>query len=100
MTLTSKQRRELLAASHALKPVATVPVDELSEALVEHVRAAFASQPLLKIRVAADNSEQTDRVAVELAGRVPCEVVKRVGRVVVLHRRPTEDGATDHQDEA
>ena len=74
--------------------------DGLTETLIQHVRSGFASQPLLKIRVAADNNEQTDRVAAELAGRVPCEVVKRVGRVVVLYRRPPESDATDHKSQA
>ena len=100
MTLSSRERRDLLAASHTLKPLATLPPDGLTETLIQHVRSGFASQPLLKIRVAADNNEQTDRVAAELAGRVPCEVVKRVGRVVVLYRRPPESDATDHKSQA
>ena len=91
MALTAKERRELLAASHPLKPLATVSAAEVSEAVVEHVRAGFTSRPLLKIRVAADNNNECDSVASELVRRVPCELVKRVGRVVVLYRAPADE---------
>jgi len=92
MPLTPKKRKALLAASHPLKPVAQLSADRLTEAAVEHVRAAAAERDLLKVRIAADSTEQCDRAAADLAARVGCEIVRRVGRVVILyHPRPGTD---------
>ncbi len=84
--MTAKQRRELLAQSHPLSAVATIAADNLSDAVVTQVRTCFAGRPLIKVRVRADSGAACDAAADELARRVPCELVKRVGRVAVLYR--------------
>ncbi len=86
MPLSSKARQTLLAESHKLKPAAILSADALTDAAVAHVRAAFAGRELVKVRIQADSGAQCDAAAAELAQRVPCEIVKRVGRVVVLYR--------------
>ncbi len=86
MGLTGKERRTLLAESHRLRPVATIAAGELSDGAVEHVRASFVGHELLKVRIHADSGEECDATAAELARRVPCELVKRIGRVVLLYR--------------
>lgn len=95
MALDAHQRRTLLAQSHALKPLLTVPAGDLSDGVVDHVRAAFAHRALLKLRVAADNAPACDAVAAALVTRVPCDLVRRIGHVIVLYRPPEEPrGAT------
>ena len=84
--MTAKQRRELLAQSHALNPAATIAADNLSDAVVTRVRACLAGRALVKVRIRADSGPECDAAAAELARRVPCELVKRVGRVAVLYR--------------
>lgn len=93
MSLTAKQRRELLAASHALRPVATLSEEGVSEAAVGHVRTSFGGASLVKVRVATESRAACERIAAELAERVPCEVVKRLGRVVLLYRPERESDA-------
>ena len=58
MALNPKRRQELAADGQRLKPAATISADELSDAAIAHVRACFASR----------------------------ELVKRIGRVVLLYR--------------
>ena len=86
MALTPKQRQALVAASHRLKPAVTVGTGDVSDSVVAQVRAAFAGHELIKIRVNADDAPTCDAIAADLAHRVPCEVVKRIGRVVLLYR--------------
>ncbi len=99
MTLSPRNKRELLAASHRLKPIATVAAGDVSDAVADHVRASFRATELIKVRVAADDNATCDAVARGLAEHIPCEIVKRVGRVIVLYRaraaNPTEQTATD-----
>ena len=86
--LTPKDRKILLARSHALKPAVTCAADRLSPAVVDQVRAAFPDGGLLKVRITAAAAAPCDAAAARLAAGVPCEVVRRVGRVVVLYRSP------------
>ena len=86
LALTPQKRRALLAEWHRLKPVATLAANELSEGALAHVRAAFANRELVKLRVNADSAAACDTLAQELARRVPCELVRRVGRILLLYR--------------
>lgn len=97
MALTAKQRRELLAASHPLKPLVTISPDNVSDDVVAQVRTAFTGRTLLKVRVNADHAAACDAVAAELVARVPCELVKRVGHVVVVHRPSEVTGVVEVQ---
>ena len=86
MAITPQQRRALLVEGHHLKPVATLAAGELSDGAVAHVRAAFTGRELVKLRVNADSGAECDGLAEELARRVPCEVVRRLGRVLLVYR--------------
>jgi len=86
VALTSNQRRRLLAQSHGVKVAVALPASKPDEAGVAHVRASFARRELVKVRINADSGRQCDAAAAELASGVPCELVKRIGRVVILYR--------------
>ena len=49
-----------------------------------------AGPDLLKVRISTDDREECDRVAEELAARLPCQLVQRVGRVALLFRPAAE----------
>jgi RNA-binding protein len=86
---TSRERRALVARGQRLKAQFTVGRQGLGEPFVAGVRDAFRNTDLLKVRVDADSAEETMGVATELAGRVPCHLVQRVGRVALLYRPAT-----------
>ena len=86
MTLNAKLRRELIKRGHGQKAELSVSAGEISDAVVEHVRTYMAGRELGKVRIRADSAAECDEAAAELAERVPCEVVSRVGRVVLLYR--------------
>ncbi len=86
MSLTPRERKTLLAASHALRPVMSVAPGRLNDATIEHLRHCFAKAELVKLRVLADDGPTCDALAAELVDHVPCELVRRVGRVLILYR--------------
>lgn len=86
MALPAADRRRLLAQSHQLAPVATIKDGPPPESVLAHLRTCFATRELLKVRVHADDAVACDRVAAALTGGVPCELVRRVGHVLVLYR--------------
>ena len=87
----------IVVASHPLKPLVTISPDNLSDDVVAQVRAAFTGRTLLKVRVNADHAAACDAVAADLAARVPCDLVKRVGHVLILHRPPDATEAVEVQ---
>lgn len=91
MSLTAQECRALRAAGHHLKPAVTLAAAELSESALAHVRASFSGRPLVKVRVNADSVIECDALARELTQRVPCELVQRIGHVLLLFRRPAVD---------
>jgi RNA-binding protein len=89
--LSSKQRREMLAAANRLKPALTISGDEPGDRTVQHVRQAFSRRELIKIRIASDDRADRAEIVSELAESVPCEIVDLIGRVAVLYRAPRGD---------
>jgi RNA-binding protein YhbY len=87
--LSSKERHELAARSHGLKASMVLPT-EVTADHVQHVRDAFAAAELIKIRIRGLDRASRDLAAKELAARVPCEIVRRVGRVVLLYQPKIE----------
>lgn len=93
MPLSSTQRRALAARGNRLKVCVIIGAGELSEATVTHVRQALTGKELIKVRISTDDRQECARAALELAERIPCELVQRVGRVALLYR-PTEENET------
>lgn len=93
MSLTPRQRQDLLRASHSLRAVATLQAGDLSPGGLANIRAALANRELIKVRVRAETPQECDAAAVQIARAIPCELVKRVGRVVVLYRPAQSDDA-------
>lgn len=92
MPLSSGERRTLAAKGNRLKAQVIIRAGQLSEAMVAHVRQAFGQKELIKVRLSTDDRQECARAAEELAQRIPCELVQRVGRVVLLYRPAAQDG--------
>ncbi len=86
MALDGKQRRTLAGQGNRLKATITIQGQSLSDSVVEHLRAALFKHELRKVRLGSDDRDECDLIAAEIAARVPCELVQRVGRVALLYR--------------
>jgi RNA-binding protein len=102
MPLTSKQRRELGARGQRLKPAVTISADAgaLAETVVTHVRALLVERELAKVRIRTDDRAACRRAAEQLAARVPCQIVRIVGRVALLYRADAEHRTKPHNPSA
>lgn len=85
---TTSERRALRARANRLKARLIVGRRRLSEPLLEEVRGELGREELIKVRLDEDDADEADRLAGELADRVPCHLVGRIGRVALLYRRP------------
>lgn len=76
--------RELRARGQKLKARLALGHKGLSDPFVQEVRAELARSELIKVRIEEEDRGEADRLAEELARRVPCHLVQRIGRVALL----------------
>jgi RNA-binding protein len=95
MPLTGKQRRELMARSHTLKPSLIVTAG-VSPSISTHLRQLLEKQDLVKVRLATEDRDQCNAWAAELAKSAQSELVRRTGRVAIYYRTPAP--AADDRD--
>ena len=79
-------RRRLVADANKLKACAALSADKMSNGVIDHVRRCFGEQELIKVRIHAADRGECEASANQLAERIPCEVVQRLGRMVTLYR--------------
>jgi len=89
--MTGKQRRQLRALAHALKPVVVVGQRGLSDAVVSQIDGALTTHELIKIKVSAESPDEREPTAEQLQRRLGCEVAGVIGRVLILYRAHPEN---------
>jgi len=81
------QRRRLLSKANRIRANILVGRHGLTEAVVANVRRALDKSDLLKVRVDVERGAEADRIGADLAREVPCEVIKRIGKVLILYKK-------------
>lgn len=90
--LTPKQRAQLKALAHHLKPIHFIGKEGLSEATLGAIMDVFSHRELLKVKVQEASPMRAAEAAPELISRLPgVRHVQTIGRTLVLYRRhPTK----------
>jgi RNA-binding protein len=91
LTLTARDRVQLKARAHHLKPIVRVGQAGLSDAFIAEVERALADHELIKVRLDSDDRQARDAAADEICARTSSASVQRVGKVLVIWRpKPDE----------
>jgi RNA-binding protein len=85
------EMQSLRASGHGLKPAVTVGRAGVTPAVVVEVRRALSRSVLIKVRIDADAADETNEIGGQLAEQTGCHLIQRVGRVILLYRRPDEE---------
>ncbi|MBR5940496.1 MAG: ribosome assembly RNA-binding protein YhbY [Neisseriaceae bacterium] len=85
-TLTPKQRQELKAQAHALKPVVMVGQNGLTDAVVREADIALKAHELIKIRVRNDDRDERSEFAQTFCERLNAQLVAHSGKLIILWR--------------
>lgn len=88
------QRRTLKTQAHHLKHRMTIGKAGVNDAVIETIRRHFDHVELLKIRMTMDDAAEVDLAGEEIASRVPCEFIARVGHVGIFFRSQQEQPAS------
>lgn len=84
--MDAAQRRALKTQAHHLKHRMTVGKAGVNDAVIETIRRHFDHVELLKVRITMDEAAEVELAGAEIAARVPCEFVARVGHVGIFFR--------------
>ena len=89
--MTGRQRRQLRALAHALKPVVLVGQRGLTDAVVSQIDGALVTHELIKVKVSFESPAAREEAAERLRQRLGCEVAGIIGRVLLLYRPDPEN---------
>jgi RNA-binding protein len=92
--LTARQRAELKAKAHPLKPILQIGKDGVTLAVARTIENAFNTRELLKVKVLESAPEDARSAAESLTGMLDdAHVVQVIGRTIVLYREQREKPA-------
>ena len=87
MSLSENQKRQLKKIGHSLKPVIMIGSNGLTDAVFEEFDSTLNHHELIKIKVAAGDRDERDKIITSLCQRGSAELIQRIGHVALLFRR-------------
>jgi len=90
MPLTAKQRQQLKAKAHALRPVVLIGNHGLTEAVIQEIDIALTAHELIKIKIAGQEKAIRQAFLTQICDRSRAELVQAIGSVGVIYRKRQE----------
>ena len=84
--IDGRRRRELASRGHHLSARLLIGKRGLDEAVIAQIRQALEKVDLVKVRIGSDTGAEADEIGARLTEKVPCHVIKRIGKVLLLYR--------------
>lgn len=86
MTLSTKQKQELKAKAHSLKPVVLIGNKGISPAVLKEIDGALAHHELIKVRIASNDRDERRAMMAEICESTKAELVQTIGNIGVFYR--------------
>ena len=87
MTLDTKQKQELKAKAHSLKPVVLIGNKGMSPAVLKEIDGALAHHQLIKVRIASNDREARKVMTAEICESLSAQLVQSIGNIAVIYRK-------------
>jgi len=87
MTLNTKQKQDLKAKAHALKPVVLIGEKGVTPAVMKEIEGAIAHHELIKIRIASNDRDERREMIQAICEAASAELVQIIGSIGVLYRK-------------
>ncbi len=95
MSLTSKQRAWLSSQANSLEAIFQVGKSSLTPELVCAIEEAIEKRELIKVSVLKNCANDPREIAGMIAGRTRSEVVKVIGKKIILFRQAKKNTKYD-----
>ncbi len=89
LELSSKERSQLRAAAHPLKPVVQIGDNGLSESVLKEIDNSLTAHGLIKVKVAGDERQNRLDILQSICDNLSCASVAHVGKILTLFRPST-----------
>ena len=89
--LKEKQKKTLRGLAHSRKPVVLMGNAGLTDGVLAALDEALLIHELVKVKVAAEDRQERDRIIQTILERSNAELVQRVGHIATLFRRNPEN---------
>lgn len=89
--MTSKQRAYLNSLAMSMNPILNLGKDSLTPEFTASVAEALEARELIKISILKNCADDPRQVAEVLAERTRAEVVRVIGRKIVLYKEGKDD---------
>ena len=90
MELSERQKKYLRGLAHKLEPKARSGNPGLTQNLIKEVEAQLHAHELIKLKVAAEDREERDRLIERMCAATKASLVQRVGNIAVLYKKNTK----------
>lgn len=87
MTLTTKEKQELKAKAHKLKPVILIGGKGVTPAVLKEIEGAISHHELIKVRVASNDRDARRAMLAEICEATQAELVQTIGNIGVFYRK-------------
>jgi RNA-binding protein len=87
MSLIPKERQQLKAKAHKLKPIVFIGHHGLTDAVKKEVDRALYDHELIKIRIQAEDREMRKEYFTELCSALQAEGVQLIGNIGIIYRK-------------
>ena len=85
--MNTKQRQQLKARAHKLKPVVIIGQNQLTEAVHNEIEVALTAHELMKIRVNARDKEVRAQMTKEICHEHGAEFIALIGHILIIYRK-------------
>jgi len=86
LELSPRERSDLRAAAHALRPVVLIGDKGLSEAVLKEIDRALTTHGLIKVRAGGEERAARDAMLAVLCATLSCAAVHHLGKTFILFR--------------
>lgn len=87
MPLTQKQKRQLKALAHHLKPVVMVGQHGLSDGVFNELESALDAHELIKVRLSGADRAERQAMQQVICAKTGAHLIQQIGHIAVYFRR-------------
>lgn len=85
--LTAKDKQELIACAHDLKPVVWVGQKGLTENVLDEISHALDDHELIKIKIShSDDKKEREELSKKIASELDALFLKLIGNIAIFYR--------------
>ncbi len=88
--VNQKQKKQLKALAHHLKPVVLVGKEGISDNLIASTNDSLVAHQLIKVHVANTCPVSVQEIAISLSVATKADIIHTIGRMIVLYKPSKE----------